>query len=377
MYDCKLSVIIVPHGDGLPPELCLCSLRAAAGGMDAEIFFAHDGLADGRDAALRARFPEITFPDRPRGMNGVRFVNRLIAQCRGEYILLLHPDTLVGEDCLRTLCFFMDEHAAEAGAAGVKMIDGRGVFLPESRRVFPSPRTLFHTPRGRAGVFADAGRGAVGDMPDRPHRVDAVSDAFVLFSHSALNKTGLLDESLPPEGAYLDIMYRMSAAGYGRFCIPGERILHCGDRQRVRAFYDALLLFCKKYYPEAKTAALLIRLRRRLAILFAKEKERPKTGKRRVLAFCRERHLPEMEAAAGKHLSGVSGVGLWNIDRMRLSDAVADRRVKMQAYTDMAFCYPDIPFGRILLFMDRMPEKNIACHIYLSENRQFISCETA
>jgi GT2 family glycosyltransferase len=380
MYDCKLSVIIVPHDDNLPPEPCLCSLRAAAGGLDAEIFFAHDGLADERAAARRARFPEITFLDKPHDMNDIRFINRTIAQCRGEYILLLHPDTLVGEDCLRTLCFFMDEHAEEAGAVGVKMLDGKGVLLPESRRVFPSPRTLFRKPHGQT----ETSRDAAGDLPDSLHRVDAVSEAFILLNHNVLNKTGLLDESLPSEGAYLDMMYRMSAAGYGRFFIPEERILHCGseasrrgDKKHIRAFYDALSLFCEKHYPEAKTAAFLIRLHKRRALLFAKRKTRQKMGKRRLLVFCRESHLPEIKTVAKAQLSGVSNVGLWNTDRQRPLDATADRRIKMQSYTDMAFCYPDISFGQMLLFMDKMPEKNIVYHIYLSDNKQFVSYETA
>jgi GT2 family glycosyltransferase len=378
MYDRKLSVIVVPHERRFPPEPCLYSLRAAADGLDAEIFFA-SGDPEG---TLPSHFPEITFPEKPRETNDVQFVNRILAECKGEYVLMLHPDTVIGEDCLRTLCCFMDEHA-DAGAAGVKMLDGQGVFMPESRRRFPSPRTLSRKLYAPERPLPDSKRSVANDSADRRRRVDAVSDAFVMFNRNALTRTGLPDDSFPSEGAYLDIMYRMAAAGYGTFYIPEERILHCGgvaarrgDRKHICASYDALSLFCKKYYPEAKTTAFLIGLRKRHALLFEREKKRQKPGKRRLLAFCRETHLPEIKTAAKARLSGISDVGLWNIDRNRPVEATSDRRIKMQSYTDMAFCYPDISFGQILLFMDKMMEKNIVYHIYLPVHNQFISYET-
>ncbi|MDR2121386.1 MAG: glycosyltransferase family 2 protein [Tannerella sp.] len=381
MYDCKLSVIIVPHDGNFPPEPCLYSLRASAGGQDAEIFFAHN---DAPNDALRALFPEVAFAGRPRGASDVQFVNQMIAGCKGEYILLLHPDTVIGEDCLRTLCFFMDEHSGEVGAVGVKMLDGKGAFLTESRSKFPSPQTLLRKLCGRDRSAHDSGSDAANDLPDRPKRVDAISEAFILFNRDALNKTGLPDEAFPLEGAYLDILYRLSAAGYAQFYFCDERILHHGskaarrgDENHIRAFYDSLSLFCRKYYPEAKAIPFLIRARKRYALLFEKKKKRKKIGKRRLLVFCRKDAFSEIKTVAGKILPGISHFGLWDPAKDRPAGAIADRRIRMKAYTDMAFCYPDISFDQILFVMEKMTDKSVAFHIYLSGNGQFVPYETA
>ncbi|MDR1330560.1 MAG: glycosyltransferase [Tannerella sp.] len=384
MSDCKLSVIIVPCDGDFPPEPCFYSLLSATDGLEAEIFYAHAGLPQ---ADMRAHPAGITFVARPQDAGDTRFVNRLIAQCRGEYVLLLHPDTLVGEDCLRTLCCFMDEHAEEVGAAGVKMLDVKGVFLPESKRGWPSPRALFCRLYGLARRFPGSKRYAADDLsalhPDRTHRVDIVSEAFILINRSVLERTGLLDESFPAASAYADLLYRMSAAGYRQYYVP-ERILHCGseasrrgDRIAVCAYYDALSLFYEKHYPAEKTMSALIRLRRRYALLFEKKKKLRTAKKRRLLVFCRASHLDEIKDIAKKTLPGVSHVGLWDTGKSRPAEAVADRRIKMQAYTDIAFCLPDISCAQILLFIDRMTEKSTVYHIYLSETKQFVSCETA
>ncbi|MDR1408557.1 MAG: glycosyltransferase family 2 protein [Tannerella sp.] len=380
MYDCKLSVIIVPHDRPCPPEPCLYSLRAAVDGLDAEIFFASGPRTDARRRADTAA-AAVAYPDRLPDESDVQFVNRIITtRCRGEYILLLHPDTVIGEDSLRTLCCFMDEHAAEAGAAGVKMLDGNGLFLPESMRGWPSPQALrgrlCHTKQRLACDLS-------GLDPDRPHRVDIVSDAFLLLNHDALKKTGLPDETLPKESAVHDLLYRMSAAGYALFYYP-ERILHCGGEasrrgsgKHIRAFYDALLLFYRTHYPTARTTIFLIRLRRRHALLFEKKRKPHRLKTRRLMAFCRESSLEEITRIARQEIPETSHVVLRDPARRRLTEVIADRRTKMQACTDIVCCHPDISFAQILLLMERMAEKTTAFHLYLARTQQFISCETA
>jgi GT2 family glycosyltransferase len=61
---------------------------------------------------------------------------------RPDYVLLLNPDTVVQEDTFVKICDFMDAHP-NAGGLGVKMIDGKGQFLPESKRGLPTPFVAF------------------------------------------------------------------------------------------------------------------------------------------------------------------------------------------------------------------------------------------
>ena len=136
MYETKLSVVIVNYNVKYLLEQCLRSVLVATNGFDAEIWVVDNASTDGSIEYLRPRFPDVRFIENTDNSGFARANNQALRICRGEYVLLLNPDTIVG-DSLRTLCYFMDRHP-ETSAVGVKMINGRGVFLPESKCSFPS-----------------------------------------------------------------------------------------------------------------------------------------------------------------------------------------------------------------------------------------------
>ena len=70
----------------------------------------------------------------------------------GRYILLLNPDTVVQEDTFLKCIEYMDQHA-DAGCLGVKMIDGKGNYLPESKRALPTPLVAFYKVFGLSALF--------------------------------------------------------------------------------------------------------------------------------------------------------------------------------------------------------------------------------
>ena len=148
----KLSIIIVNYNVKYFLEQCLCSVRAAIAGMEAEVLVVDNHSADGSVEYLRPRFPEVTFIENKDNPGFAKANNQAIRISRGEYVLLLNPDTVIGEESVRSLCFFMDEHP-EAGGIGVKMLDGHGVFLAESKRSFPSPWVSFCKIFGLSKLF--------------------------------------------------------------------------------------------------------------------------------------------------------------------------------------------------------------------------------
>ena len=151
----KLSVIIVNYNVKYFLEQCLYSVRAAVTGMDAEVFVVDNNSTDGSVEYLRPKFPEVVFIENKDNPGFAKANNQAIRQCTGEYVLLLNPDTVVGEESLRSLCFQMDEDP-EIGAIGVKMLNGHGVFLPESKRAFPSPWVSFCKIFGLSKLFPNS-----------------------------------------------------------------------------------------------------------------------------------------------------------------------------------------------------------------------------
>lgn len=388
MYETKVSVIIVNYNVKYFLEQCLYSVHASVAGMDAEIFVVDNHSTDGSLDYLRPKFPEVVFIANEDNPGFAKANNQAIRQCRGEYVLLLNPDTVIGEESLRTLCYFMDEHPA-AGGIGVKMLDGHGVFLPESKRAFPSPWVSFCKIFGLSRLLPRSPIFARYSLPyldaDKQHKVDVLAGAFMLIRHDALDKVGMLDEAFFMYGEDIDLSYRLVLGGYKNYYMP-ERILHYkgestkhGDMKYIRAFYGAMLIFFKKYYPRSSVwTSGLIRLAVGVKALFSTFSRKLQTNKkskikhRRLLIFCSEANFEQTKAVAARAMPEAEFVNLWNLDEERVMDAVC-RKNQMKGFTDFVFCYPDVRFEQMLLLMDTMVNKKMTYHIYNKKSGRLIS----
>ena len=377
----KLSIIIVNYNVKYFLEQCLCSVRAAIAGMEAEVLVVDNHSADGSVEYLRPRFPEVTFIENKDNPGFAKANNQAIRISSGEYVLLLNPDTVIGEESVRSLCFFMDEHP-EAGGIGVKMLDGHGVFLAESKRSFPSPWVSFCKIFGLSKLFPSSRLFARYSLPylnkEKQHKVEVLAGAFMLLRRKALDKVGLLDESFFMYGEDIDLSYRIVKGGYVNYYIP-ERILHYkgestkhGDIKYVKAFYGAMLIFYRKYYPHS---GWLMSMLIRLAVLLKASlsvaggmlglKRKPRAKHRRLLVLCREEEFEKVKAACVKRMPDLEYVNLWNLNEERVMDAIC-RRNPMKRFTDLVFCYPDVRFEQMLLLMDKVADKRINYHIVIN-----------
>ena len=138
----KLSVIIVNYNVKHFLEQCLLSVEKAIMGIDAEVFVVDNNSVDGSVEMLKDKFKDIILIENRKNTGFSVANNQGIDIAKGEYILLLNPDTVVQEDTFEKIVAFMDEHP-DAGGLGVKMIDGKGNFLPESKRGLPTPMVAF------------------------------------------------------------------------------------------------------------------------------------------------------------------------------------------------------------------------------------------
>ena len=383
----KLSIVIVNYNVKYFLEQCLCSVRAAVAGIEAEVLVVDNHSTDGSIEYLRPRFPEVIFIENEDNPGFAKANNQAIRISQGEYVLLLNPDTVVGEDSLRSLCYFMDEHP-EAGGLGVKMLEGHGIFLPESKRSFPSPWVSFCKIFGLSKFFPQSRTFAQYSLPyldkDKQLKVDVLAGAFMLLRRKALDKVGLLDESFFMYGEDIDLSYRVVQGGYTNYYIP-ERLLHYkgestkhGDIKYVKAFYGAMLIFYRKYYPQASwLMSLLIQMAVFLKASLSAVggwlglKRKPKVKHSRLLVLCREEDFEEVKAECVKQMPELEYVNLWNLNEERVMEAIC-RRNQMKGFTDFVFCYPHVRFEQMLLLMDKMVNKKITYHIYNKESKVLI-----
>ncbi len=254
----KLSIVIVNYNVRHFLEQCLVAVTRACDGVQAEVFVVDNASSDGSVEMLRVKFPEVSVIANLSNVGFSKANNQAIEKSTGEYVLLLNPDTVVAEDTFVKCIDFMNAHS-DAGALGVRMLDGKGQFLPESKRGLPTPSVAFYKTFGLAKIFPQSktfGRYHLGFLNQHEtHEVEVLSGAYMFVRRNVLDKIGFLDESFFMYGEDIDLSYRINKAGYKNFYFAGTTIIHYkgestkkGSLNYVKVFYSAMLIFSRKHF---------------------------------------------------------------------------------------------------------------------------------
>ena len=229
--------------------------------MDCEVFVVDNNSVDGSVQMVKEKFPEVILIANKENTGFSKANNQAIRIAKGEYVLLLNPDTVVEENTFRKVVDFMDSHA-DAGGLGVQMIDGKGNFLPESKRGLPTPSVAFCKIFGLSALFPKSktfGRYHLGYLDrNETHAVEVLSGAFMLLRKATLDKIGLLDEDYFMYGEDIDLSYRIILGGYKNYYYHDTRIIHYkGESTKkssvnyVFVFYRAMVIFAKKHFSQS------------------------------------------------------------------------------------------------------------------------------
>lgn len=253
-------------------EQCLQSVTKAAQNIEAEIWVVDNNSVDGSVAMIKEKFPNIKLVASKFNLGFSKGNNYAIKKSKGEYILLLNPDTLVEEDTFEKVIHFMDSNPV-AGGLGVKMVDGKGNFLPESKRSLPTPSVAFYKIFGLSSLFPKSerfGKYHCGHLDkNKNHEIEILSGAFMLMRKEALDKVGPLDEDFFMYGEDIDLSYRLIKGGYKNYYFAETRIIHYkGESTKkssvnyVFVFYNAMIIFAKKHFSSknASVFSLLIKI---------------------------------------------------------------------------------------------------------------------
>ena len=268
----KLSVIIVNYNVRYFLQQCLQSVKKASTNLDVEVFVVDNNSVDRSVEMVQELFPNVKVIANKSNSGFSKANNQAIQQSTGEYVLLLNPDTVVEEETFVKVCNFMDAHQ-DAGGLGVYMIDGKGNFLPESKRGLPTPSVAFYKIFGLASLFPKSkifGKYHLGYLDkNKTHEIDVLSGAFMLMRKTVLDNVGLLDEDYFMYGEDIDLSYRITKGGYKNYYFPETKIIHYkGESTKkssvnyVIVFYKAMVIFAKKHFAPRGAAifSLLINM---------------------------------------------------------------------------------------------------------------------
>lgn len=262
-----LSVVIVNYNVRYFLEQALLSVERAIVGLEAEVWVVDNNSADGSVEMVEQRFPWVKLVANPDNPGFSVANNQAIRQSKGKYVLLLNPDTVVEEDTFRKCFDFMEAHP-KTGGLGVRMIDGTGRFLPESKRGLPTPWVAFTKAFGLARLFPRSRRFNhyhLGYLPEgETNAVEILAGAFMWLRRATLDEVGLLDETFFMYGEDIDLSYRILKGGYENHYFPGTSIIHYkgestkrGSLNYVRVFYQAMIIFAKKHFAGGQARLLV------------------------------------------------------------------------------------------------------------------------
>lgn len=279
----QVSVVIINYKVLHFLEQCLDSVMQATQGVDAEIIVVDNASNDGCKVAITHKFPGVICIENDVNIGFGRANNQGIAIAKGKYILILNPDTLIPENAI-VACFDFMKSNPDAACVGVKMIDGQGEFLPESKRSLPTPWVSFCKIVGLSTLFPHSkwlAQYHLGYLDNnKTHQVDVLSGAFMFADATVLKSIEGFDEAYFMYGEDVDLSYRFTLVGKKNYYFPEVTVLHYkGESTKrdsvlyVKMFYEAMSIFADKHFSKGSsslyysTIQAAIKIRSSLAVL--------------------------------------------------------------------------------------------------------------
>jgi len=253
-----LSVVIVNYNVKEYLENALVSVQNAVKNLSSEIFVVDNGSEDGSCKMLKEKFPDVHLIENTYNIGFAKANNKALNQCKGDYVVLINPDTLVQEDTFEKLIAFFRKNK-DTGMVGCKILNPDGSLQLACRRSFPTPFTAFSRLVGLSKIFPKSrifGRYNLTYLdPDEITEVDAVSGSFMMVKKEVIENVGLLDESYFLYGEDLDWCFRIKKAGYKIIYYPETSIIHFkGESSKkavyepLKAFYKAMIIFTETHF---------------------------------------------------------------------------------------------------------------------------------
>lgn len=253
----KLSIIIVNYNVTQLLRNCLLSIQKYVEKVEYEVIVIDNASTDSSWGDLIPEFPSVQFISSKSNGGFSKANNQAIQEAKGEYLLLLNPDTELEGFYMKELLDFADAEP-EFGCLGVRMHDAQGNFLPESKRSVPDMFNSFEklftnlkNNKSKSYYRNDIEENEISE-------VEVITGAFLLIKKEVYKNIGGLDESYFMYGEDIDLCYTLLRKGYKNYYYGKVSILHYKGESTIKndfylkRFYGAMQIFIDKYYKDTK-----------------------------------------------------------------------------------------------------------------------------
>ena len=228
----KLSIVIICWNDLKVIVDCLHSVFQQTKDLEFEIIISDNGSADGSPDCIRRLFPGVRIVENGNNLGFAKGNNAGINVARGEYVLILNPDTIIRDRALEKLVIFADKHP-EAGAFGCRVLNPDGSFQDPAR---PIPTVSGYlicalylrwlgrlSPRFASDIYPG--------WDGRTERaIGFQSGCCILFRRDVLRSMNAFDERFFFHFEESDLCYRIWQSGRSVLFCPHAAITHLGGQ---------------------------------------------------------------------------------------------------------------------------------------------------
>ena len=247
-----LSILIVNWNTRELLSACLESIYKQHDATQFEIILVDNASTDGSVEMVQESFPDVRLLANDENVGFARANNQAIKISRGDYLLLLNPDTEVRAGALDTLVRFLDENP-QAGTAGSRLVNPDGSLQMSCT---PSPTLsrelwrLFHLDRFKPYGIYDMRSWCL----EKPRRVDILQGASLVIRREVFEQVGLLDEDFFVFSEEVDLCHRIQQAGWELYWVPQSQVVHYGGQSTNQVpekmfleLYRGKVLFFRKH----------------------------------------------------------------------------------------------------------------------------------
>ncbi|HEX9979325.1 MAG TPA: glycosyltransferase family 2 protein [Flavobacterium sp.] len=311
----QLSVIILNYNVRFFLEQCISSVIRALDGIDGEIIVVDNNSADESCAMVLDRFPSVKLIASSENTGFPKGNNIGVAEAGGKYICILNPDTVVGENTFREILAFA-ENKKNLGIVGIKLIDGAGNFLPESKRGIPTPFVAFSRIAGLHKLSPKFfGKYYAQHLsPDETGKVEILVGAFMLMERSLYLRVGGFDENCFMYSDDIDLSYSVLKSGRDNLYFGGTTAIHykgestLRDGTYMKRFREAMDFFYKKHFRKSYFLDFFLKAGTYFFVLAKKNRPAAKERNisRYILVSSDSRLKEQLENALGTQLERVA-----------------------------------------------------------------------
>lgn len=253
-----LSVIIVSYNVRYLLESCIEAVNEAISKIQGEIIVVENASTDDSADMIKTKFNYVRLIENKTNSGFSKANNTGVRLAQGKHILILNPDTKVNKNAIEKSLKYLTDHN-DTGIVGVRMVDGTGRYLKESKRGFPDLWSSVFKITGISLLFPRnkfINHYYMGNLEDNElHEVEVLTGAYMMMKKSVFESVGGFDEEYFMYGEDIDFSTRVRLTGKKLIYLGTEQIIHLKGRSsksdsyhHVKRFYQAMSIFVDKNY---------------------------------------------------------------------------------------------------------------------------------